>query len=819
MPTPQTVSLDTALDKGLQLTFPPVMVQLLQALLEPAPSFSSIAGFLKMDPMLAGKILHVVNSTSYSFEHRITDLQRAAIAIGTSDLFKLVISLSLQKKLHPSTSRNSELVFGDWRMTLWSAMSAEAIAEHLCPQQKPAAYLSGMLKDLPLFLAFCREDIPVHLQTGRMATMPQPADATEELRVWGRSHAEQAHDIFHFWNMPESMAEAVLSHHDHEGVAGYPPLARSVIYSTRWAELLHGGEPQPGQLVAFELALAAELGLDMAAMESFRSTCSDRFNRQLGVLGINRGAPEARLHEQSLSSIQSHYFLALGVLSEISPRSIRAVATAMQRQLRLFWGISIWDMQLRLPGAEQSSSIRCDGESLLIDAAAGNGRETDTTSGRLVLPIASGSVEYGHIAIPRELMPAGDGSLPLFAHMIGMCLEDYRRHIARAHSGAGLESLPFSVARLDAAGRVQEASPTFLDTFGLAETPVGTSAAALLEEQIGLGPSRFSASTLPENTGMIISVPEGRFPGTPLYLSHAAADPSSSFLFLGDISNLSSLQGFALGQAEALEALFDGIVERVCLLEEDGRIIWTDGSAKELLNRNIFMLAQPDTTLNEQWNPSFLAGLSGPVGVQALVSEDGKHVPYALTLAPTGKCDCRQYLLIMRSLSFEPLAPPDPTKGGQRDPLTGLYGYSQFHVLLNHLADLGQKHKAHVGIVFCSLDSLRDVNRARGVQEGDALLRQLTEGLMAACRPGRDYPCRYGTDKFAVLVSRATPLLMESLAENIHRFAREQVEKQVRVGLGLTMVSPGQAPRPRLDAAREASEGAFATDASYLWAE
>jgi len=211
--------------------------------------------------------------------------------------------------------------------------------------------------------------------------------------------------------------------------------------------------------------------------------------------------------------------------------------------------------------------------------------------------------------------------------------------------------------------------------------------------------------------------------------------------------------------------------------------------------------------------------LSGPAGVQALVSEGGTHVPHALTLVPAGEGDGRQYLLIMRSLSSELPEHSDPAKSGHRDPLTGLYGYSQFHVLLSHLADLGQKHKAHVGIVFCSLDSLRDVNRARGVQAGDAILRQLAEGLMSACRPGRDYPCRYGADKFAVVVSRATPLLMESLAENIYRSTRERLEKQVRIGLGLSLISPGQAPRPRLDAARAASGRAFGTGESYLWAE
>ncbi len=89
--------LDEAFDKGLQNAFPPVIVQLLKALLEPEPSFDTIARYLEMDALLAGKALHIVNTSTYDFSEKFTSLRRAAIAIETTNLFKLVISLPLQK--------------------------------------------------------------------------------------------------------------------------------------------------------------------------------------------------------------------------------------------------------------------------------------------------------------------------------------------------------------------------------------------------------------------------------------------------------------------------------------------------------------------------------------------------------------------------------------------------------------------------------------------------------------------------------------------------------------------------------------------------
>ena len=216
-------SLDTAFNKSLQLAFPPVMVQLLQALLDPTPSFASIAAFLNMDPMLTSTVLHIANSSSYGFSQKITDIQRAAIAIGTGDLFRLVISLALQKKLHPAGKRDPSNLFGDWRLTLWSAIAADAIAERLCPAQRQEAYLAGILKDLPLFLAFCRDEVPPFLEEPHLVTLPTPKQFADELTFWGHTHADLAYDVFQYWGFPDDVAEAVRSHHDMAGVESHPP--------------------------------------------------------------------------------------------------------------------------------------------------------------------------------------------------------------------------------------------------------------------------------------------------------------------------------------------------------------------------------------------------------------------------------------------------------------------------------------------------------------------------------------------------------------------------------------------------------------------
>ncbi len=815
----QSTSLDMAFDDALQLAFPPVMVRLFQLLLHPAPSFSSIANFLQQDPVLAGKVLHIANSASYGFNQKITELQRAAIVIGTSDLFKLVIALSLQKNLHPFEQRDPELIFNDWRISLWGALSAEAIAGYLCPGQEPQAYLAALLRDLPLFLALCRTKKPAFLQGRRLVALPGPDDAAQELLTWGRTHAEQAHAIFLYWDIPHAMAEAVLAHHDLAAVSSHPPLTRSLIYATRWAELLHDKDADPGALIAFELTLAAELGLDSAGMERFRRACTDKFNRQLGQLGIAKGKPESRLYEQSLARIQSYYFLVLETLGDISLRPAHSIASILQQKLRLHWDLSSWDLHLRLPTDAGERLFHCEGNTLLDSSGAA---PPFSAQGRTLLPISSGKANYGSLVVPEAFADPEQSSLPIFTRMMGMRLEEHARRQNRPVTENSMAALPFMLARLDKKGRIEDASKLFLDTFGLSETPVGRSAGDLLEEQLGLSRKHLALKGPESESGAIFSVPEGSFPGTPLFLAHTENEGLSggSLLLLSDLPKLSALQTLVLSQPGLMEPLFGSLAERICVVSEQGQILWADPAAQDLPGRNIFSLVQPEENFAGTWTPAFLADLRDPASLHGSFNKGRGPMECSLRIFPLGKALSRQYLIVLGGLG-RPAPLPDsadmsPVK--PRDSLTRLYDYSQFHIFLQHIAEIGKKKDFALGLLFCEIAALRTINREHGVHKGDAVLRGIAKNISALCRPGKDYPCRYGPDVFAVLVSRATGTLMESLAEKLRALTLAQKEHLARLGLGLALIAPGEPTRPILDLAKKAARQALDTQDPFLWA-
>jgi diguanylate cyclase (GGDEF)-like protein len=310
---------------------------------------------------------------------------------------------------------------------------------------------------------------------------------------------------------------------------------------------------------------------------------------------------------------------------------------------------------------------------------------------------------------------------------------------------------------------------------------------------------------------------------SPLYFSRSAYEntSNSSYLLLGDVLQLSPLQSLTLSHPGMLEALFAGIPEQVCLLSAEGVVLWADSTSQKLLGRNFFSIVQPDSSFSGAWDPSFLAGISHSIAMHGLLTSNGKEAHCSLYFSLLGSGSLRRYLMVMRSMGGDTalMDTASSLPSNQRDTLTGLYGYSQFHMLLQQAAALGKEQKSSLGILFCDIASLREINMRYGTQKGDTVLRQLAESIVASCRSGQDYPCRYGPDKFAVVVSKATGILMESLAGNIRRLVEEQLKKLVRINIGLVLIHPGEPPRAKLGQVKEAARQAASAEQEFCWAD
>ena len=90
-----------------------------------------------------------------------------------------------------------------------------------------------------------------------------------------------------------------------------------------------------------------------------------------------------------------------------------------------------------------------------------------------------------------------------------------------------------------------------------------------------------------------------------------------------------------------------------------------------------------------------------------------------------------------------------------QDPLTKLPNRNLFHRRLVEAMDNARRINRMVALYFLDLDHFKDINDTLGHPSGDALLKQVSERLLACARTS-DTVARLGGDEFAVIQTNLT---------------------------------------------------------------
>lgn len=641
------------MNQGLQAVFPPVMIKLLHALVEPSPSFATVADFIRMDPLLTSMVLRIVNSSIYGFNEKITDVERAIIAIGTADMFKLVISLFIQKKMRPVPKRMQATQFRDWRLLVWSALAGDALAGYLCPAERGKAYLGGMLKDIPLLLAFCQENPPDFFLGSPAVTLSGSTQLAGELACWGRTHVGLARDFLVYWGLPDDLAQAVEEHHDMDGVMDKPPLSQCIIYATRWAELLHTPEKNLELLVSFEMGLAQFLGIPPEELQALRGKCAEQFNLTMEQLGIQAHPQEPPLHDQSLALIQNFHFLVLEALAPATANTLTGTALVLQRQLCTFWRLPAWECFLCLPFREQGSFFRCAAGKLSSEIWSRRAG-TRPSAGFTAVPIAASGRNLGFFALPNIALNGRIrlGDFELFAHIFGLHFLE-RGTFLREQRPAALAGLPLPMAMLDRQHCVVQATDQFYSFVGGEHAVARTSLKDVLVNGFDVSLPGWDAvgGQSEQRKGWIFSSREGIIAGKPLCLTltHTGNEDVPFLVCVTEVSQLSHLQRVALAHNDFLDGLFAALPLQVFMLDATGMIFWAAPGLSSWRGKNIFALTKPLPEFGGPWDRRFLEKLAQPVRLKVTLTIIKKGSQnFELSLSPLGGKDVT--LLVMRAV-------------------------------------------------------------------------------------------------------------------------------------------------------------------------
>lgn len=120
------------------------------------------------------------------------------------------------------------------------------------------------------------------------------------------------------------------------------------------------------------------------------------------------------------------------------------------------------------------------------------------------------------------------------------------------------------------------------------------------------------------------------------------------------------------------------------------------------------------------------------------------------------------------------------------DPLTGVGNRRHLEMHLQARLDEMERYGWRFGLLFCDIDSFKQVNDQHGHQVGDDVIRMVAKTLAACVRPF-DYVGRWGGDEFMAIVTRVERWQLLAIAERLRALVEQSVINDGAERIGVTL--------------------------------
>jgi len=195
------------------VSFPRVVMSLLQTLNDEYADMHDIAALIKQDPALTSELIKLCNSPMYySAGQPVYSVEEAIKIIGTEQVSSLCLALCACDAT--SALGNDVIELKDyWYHCLLTACISSVLAEGISTISRGAAFTGGLLHDigqLPLFYQYPKQSMEV-LNVCQIHVEPRIIDA--EKQIFGFTHEEVGRRLALKWNFPPQLGLCLSKHH------------------------------------------------------------------------------------------------------------------------------------------------------------------------------------------------------------------------------------------------------------------------------------------------------------------------------------------------------------------------------------------------------------------------------------------------------------------------------------------------------------------------------------------------------------------------------------------------------------------------------
>ncbi len=222
-------------------TLPQVAVRFLELTQSPDFTHDQLVEVLSTDPGMAGEILRLANSALFGMSRKVTSLRYALVLLGVKRVRSLVLGRYMIDKIAQHTPPLVDTAYY-WRRSLATGVLAAQFAAHICPQQRDEAFLAGLFADVGVMILAEAVEEDYRAAAAAYAPLTGRNFLKVERECVDVVHSEVSAVLLEYWQLPESIVNAVRYHHEvlppADVPAGHALLARLVNGSSVISRLL-----------------------------------------------------------------------------------------------------------------------------------------------------------------------------------------------------------------------------------------------------------------------------------------------------------------------------------------------------------------------------------------------------------------------------------------------------------------------------------------------------------------------------------------------------------------------------------------------------
>lgn len=184
-------------------------MRLMEAMGEKNHSLTDIANIVKLDSLLTGQVLKVVNSADFNIGHEIQTVEDALRYLGDAGITGIIMS---QEKIYCSDMSGYLADEGEiWQHSLRTAIASRYFAKNFTNNEvnPQLAYTSGILHDIgKSILSYYLKIEQENLNFSSITNFEE-----FEKDNFGLSHSEIGYLLAKSWNLPQALCEVIRYHH------------------------------------------------------------------------------------------------------------------------------------------------------------------------------------------------------------------------------------------------------------------------------------------------------------------------------------------------------------------------------------------------------------------------------------------------------------------------------------------------------------------------------------------------------------------------------------------------------------------------------